>query len=238
MPNDRNCRWGWVGNITIYYLGADSPTLLPNIAKTSQILYGVWYRIVTTVEISDDGRAAPFTDWFYLFVFISEQTLLSLASAISMTQLSITGVGWDRPQLCNGDRAEYIPPGTGKPRRTCAAGHFRQFWRGPASDHRFRCTFNGRALRIHPQTLCGLMESMLNSPFAVIYQIKSTINYHITDAADIWYKCGDRTDGSSKILGVHKIMRKERGVSFSNSKEYLCKSIIICQWRFITERAK
>ena len=45
-----------------HYLGADSSALLLNIANMSQELYGVWYRIVATEEISEDGRAATFTD--------------------------------------------------------------------------------------------------------------------------------------------------------------------------------
>ena len=45
-----------------HYLCADSLALPLNIANMSQVVYGVWYRIVTTEEISDDGRAAPLTD--------------------------------------------------------------------------------------------------------------------------------------------------------------------------------
>ena len=45
-----------------YYLGADSSALPLNITNMSQVLYEVWYRRVTTEDISDDGRAAPLTD--------------------------------------------------------------------------------------------------------------------------------------------------------------------------------
>ena len=78
---------------------ADSSRLLLNIADMSQVLYGVWYRRVTT-EGYFWRRKSGTIHWLILFIciYIWKDTTVN-GICHYRTQPSITGVEWDCPQL-------------------------------------------------------------------------------------------------------------------------------------------